>query len=221
MYGTPRLPTIDETMMRWPAPWRRKTGSAARVGVIGAEVVDVQQLPHLVGRHLVDRARDAEAGVADHDVEAAEALDPRAPTSPSMSALARHVGDHRQRLAAGRVDLRRNRVQPIGAPRADHDRRAVARQPQRRRAADAGGRAGDRDNTHLFRSLQLSATARAEARPTPDLRAEAAPNPPDQRVARTTDLTRRAHSTRPTDQRAEARPDHPTQRAEGATTYAT
>ena len=30
IYGTPRLPTIDETMQMWPRLCRRKTGSAAR-----------------------------------------------------------------------------------------------------------------------------------------------------------------------------------------------
>ena len=31
MYGTPRWPTIDETTMMWPVPWRLKTGSAALI----------------------------------------------------------------------------------------------------------------------------------------------------------------------------------------------
>src|SRR6185436_5883268 len=43
--------------------------------VVGAEVVDVHQLPHLLRRDVVDGAVDAEAGVAHHHVEPAERLD--------------------------------------------------------------------------------------------------------------------------------------------------
>ena len=45
--------------------------------------------------------------------------------------LARDVGDDRQHLAAGSPDLVRSAFEPIGAPRADHERRAV---PASRRA---------------------------------------------------------------------------------------
>ena len=86
---------------------------------------------------------------------------------------ARDVGDHRQRLAAGRDDLGRHRLEPIGAPRADGHRGAVARQPQRRRASDSGRCAGDRDDTShrariALRSLGSSALglrAATNARP--------------------------------------------------------
>ena len=83
---------------------------------------------------------------------------PKRSTRPRDEALhvaaARHVGDDRQRLAAGGDDLGGDRVEPIRAPRADRHRRAVARQPERRRAADARRRAGDRDDAHL---VQLTA----------------------------------------------------------------
>ena len=81
---------------------------------------------------------------------------------PIHVGTARHVGDKRQRLAAGGDDLGGDRFEPIRAPRADRDRRAVAREPDRRRAPDARRRAGDRDDTHLvkltaFTLAQLSA----------------------------------------------------------------
>ena len=38
--------------------------------------------------------------------------------------LASHVGDDGEGLAAGGDDLRRDRVQPIGSPRTDDERRA-------------------------------------------------------------------------------------------------
>ncbi len=64
-----------------------------------------------------------------------------------------------------RRDLGSHRVETIGAPRADRHRRAVARQPQRGRAADSRGRPRDRDHSHLV-SLPLNATLTTKTRRT-------------------------------------------------------
>ena len=130
MNGTPRLPTIDETMMMWPALLARNTRRAARAAWKVPSVVDLEQLPHLVGR-TVDGAVDAEAGVADHHVEPAEPLDRGAPrTRPCRRRASRRRP--RAGLAAGGGDLGGHGSQPIRPPRADGNRRAIARQPQRR-----------------------------------------------------------------------------------------
>ena len=46
MYGTPRLPTIDETMMMWPRPLAPEDGQRRARRVVGAHVVDVEQPLH-------------------------------------------------------------------------------------------------------------------------------------------------------------------------------
>ena len=65
--------------------------------------------------------------------------------------------------AAGGGDLRGDRVEAIGAPRADRDAGAVARQPERGRAADAGRGAGDRDDTRFAIGVSLLRTATSES----------------------------------------------------------
>src|SRR5215471_7741496 len=110
IYGTPRLPTIDEvTATLPPEGGERGAGRIER-----AEVVDVHQLPHLVRADVVDRAVDAEAGIAHHHVEPAEAFH-RPFDEARHRRFAGDVGDERQRLAACRRDLAREGLKPVGA----------------------------------------------------------------------------------------------------------
>jgi hypothetical protein len=128
-------------------------------GVVGAEVVDVHQLLHLVRRDLVDRAVDAEAGVAHHDVEAAEALHGGGDQGIHVR-LARHIRHDRQRLAAGARDFFGHFVEPIRTPGAKYQGCPVAREPHSRRAADAGrGARNGHDGLHPF-SLTIARTTK-------------------------------------------------------------
>ena len=56
------------------------------------------------------------------------------------------------------------RVEPIARARADDERRAVAREPQRRRAPDAGRGAGDRDDSHWQTWCTENSLGKAEVR---------------------------------------------------------
>src|SRR5437763_1497101 len=49
----------------------------------------------------------------------------------------------RDRPSAARLDPLRERLQPVHAPRREHDRGALARERDRRPLPEAGGRAGD------------------------------------------------------------------------------
>ena len=104
-------------------------------------------LLHLIRRDVVDGAVDAEARVAHHHVEPAELLD-RLRDEHVHVVFAGDVGDNGKRASAGRHDFRGDRVEPVAAAGADRDRRAVAREAQGGRASDAGGGAGDGDDTH-------------------------------------------------------------------------
>ena len=70
---------------------------------------------HCVGRHVGDVGEDADAGVVDEDVEAAEAGDGRGDRALDLG-VAAHVGLQRlDRRRAGGFDLRR--APPTDAPR--------------------------------------------------------------------------------------------------------
>ena len=114
-------------------------------GEVGAQVVDVDELLHLIGADVFDRAGDAEPGVAHHHVEPPEPLD-RARHERLHVGFARHVGGDRQRRAAAGGDLRRERVEAIDAPRAHDHRGPLPREPQRRRASDPCRCARDGDD---------------------------------------------------------------------------
>src|SRR5262249_32510333 len=60
----------------------------------------------------------------------------------------------RKRIASGGPDLVRHLLQPLAPPRAQRNRRMVACGAQRRRAADAGGAAGD--GNHFGHAEELS-----------------------------------------------------------------
>src|SRR6185436_21130835 len=82
-----------------PEDWQRRA-----CGEIGTEVIDVDELPHLIRPDLVDRARDAEPRVADHDVEPAELLDASS-DQPLHGVLVSHVRHDWQRMTPLRLDL--------------------------------------------------------------------------------------------------------------------
>jgi hypothetical protein len=114
-------------------------------------------MAHLLGRDVIERSVDAEAGVGHHHVEAAE---------PRERAIGEHlqvvrvcnVGDDRQRLTARGRDLRRRRVESIAAPRADDEFRAVARKPDGRCPADTRRRSGNCNDTHHAASITFPKT---------------------------------------------------------------
>ena len=96
-----------------------------------------------VGRRVLDGAVVAEAGIADHDVEAAERRSALRSTSRGTS-----VSEVTSMATASARPPRRANVadgllEPVRAPRAEHDRDAGAREMPRHRQADARGGARD------------------------------------------------------------------------------
>jgi hypothetical protein len=87
----------------------------------------------------------AEPRVADHDVETPELVHGRADKSLHVF-FTSDISHHRKRTPLERFDLAHDRDQPILAAGGDDDRRSVAGDAERGRAADAGGRPRDRDN---------------------------------------------------------------------------
>ena len=142
MKGTPRLPTIDDTMMRWPWPWRLNTGTRGACGVESAEVVDVNEPAHLRRRHLVDRAGDAEPGVAHHHVEPPELLD--CATDQIVHVLfARDVGHQRNGVATDGFNLGGKARELASSACRQDEGCAVAAEPERGRASDTGRCSGN------------------------------------------------------------------------------
>ena len=144
-YGTPRLPTIEEMTITWPWPCRRKIG-APRARVVGAEIVDVDELVHLRRRDVVDAPGNAESRVAHDHVEAFEPRDrarDQADSCRSRPSRRRRRGVPGRRRAdpppqARRVGLR---------ARAEDDSGAAARQAQRGRAGSMPPMRRDDDNS--------------------------------------------------------------------------
>ena len=95
-----------------------------------------------------NRPFDAEAGVADHDVQPAALVEDARDERPHLL-LVGHVGRQGQRPPPGSGNLAGQRVQPIAAPRGQHDRHPRARERHGRGAPDAGGSA--RDDGHAAR----------------------------------------------------------------------
>ena len=155
MNGTPRLPTIEETMIRWPAPWRRKTRQRGARGVVGAEVVDVEELSHLVGGDGVDRAGNAEPGVANHDVQPPNRSTVRR-TSSSMSCSLVTSATIGIACPPAVVDFATRRRRADRPPCANRERRAVARETHSRRTADSGRGSCYRDDMGGCHPLQDS-----------------------------------------------------------------
>jgi len=86
-----------------------------------------------------------DAGVVDDDVDASEPLE-RAGRECLDEAVGRDVAGHGLRRAARRDALARDRIQPVGAPRGQHDRRAARREVDRDLPPDPRRCAGDDDD---------------------------------------------------------------------------
>ena len=80
-----------------------------------------------VGWCVVERAVEADAGVADHHVEAAERLD-RARDELLHVSVDRDVAWHRERVSARTRQLPHEIVQPVLTPGRQHHRRAIPRE---------------------------------------------------------------------------------------------
>ena len=142
----PRRVRRDRAVVDDPAPARRlrlhlperRLRAQERAGQ-----VDVDDVPPLLERQVLERAADADAGVVEQQVDAAE----RAPCVAANSASHRRrvgdVGRHRERarrVAAG-VDDRL--LQRLASAARQRDAPAVAQQRDGDGLADAGAGAGD------------------------------------------------------------------------------
>ena len=122
--------------------WQRRPGA-----VHAAEEVRVHDAAEDLRRDVLERPEHANTGVVHPDVDVPEAIERAACQHPHRALLA-HVGRHGERLAAARAAVLDDAGQRRLAPRAHHDRRTLAREGHRRRAADAAR--GARDHDHRF-----------------------------------------------------------------------
>ena len=146
MNGTPRLPTMEDTMIRWPLrlpPEDRQRGAS---GEVGAHVVHVEELLHLRRLRSGRWRRRCRSPALQTITSRRPNRSTAAATSASMSCARVTSAAHGDRLAAGALDLCSDLGEPVHAAGADGERRAIAGQPHGRRAPDAGRRAGDRDD---------------------------------------------------------------------------
>lgn len=129
----------DRDDLPFTAPFQVRDRGASgqeRCGQVGGE----GRLP-LDQRQSLDRPALAAPDVGDHDIEPAELghhpLDRR-----TERCFVGHIGGQCQRPPARCGDLTGHRVQPLGAPRDQPDRRTLARQRHRGRAPHARTRPG-------------------------------------------------------------------------------
>jgi len=107
-----------------------------------AQQVDVDEPLHLVGLELLDGGVDADRGVVDPGVDAAEALH-GALCQPLDLLAVGHVGDHDFGLPAQALDLCSEFEQCLLVARGEHHRGPPPRHLEGCLAPDALGRAGD------------------------------------------------------------------------------
>ena len=123
--------------MMSPPPCAQHVRHRRRAGVERAEQVDVDDPAVFVDVALLDAAGLHDARRIDQDVDAAELGDGILDRLDRIG-LDRHVAGQRQRLAAGRLDLRGQPVEPVRAAGGYGDGRARRGQGNRRRRADPG-----------------------------------------------------------------------------------
>jgi hypothetical protein len=104
----------------------RRAAAQERRGQVGADDL----LPQLE-RHVVDRGRVGDPGVVDQHVDGAEARDGLGEQGVDRG-LVGHVGGHRERFAAHRLEPLDEPGKPLGAPRREHDPGALATNATRR-----------------------------------------------------------------------------------------
>ncbi len=102
-------------------------------------------IPILDGGFFERADRAAEAGIVVHDVEAAEFLD-RAIDGALDVLLAGDIGELENRVAAVLLAIAHRGLAAFLVEVGDDDGRALAREPDGRRASDAARRAGDDRN---------------------------------------------------------------------------
>ncbi len=107
--------------------------------------VDVHHLLHLLGRHLIEFTVEAEPGVAHHHVQPSELRDGGVDEARHVGGLC-HVGRNGEHPASGLANLGDHRIKAVRGAGADGDCRSVAREAQRRGAADAGRGSSDGDD---------------------------------------------------------------------------
>jgi len=110
-----------------------------------APEIDLEQLAHVFDGDAVDAPIHAGAGVVDPGVEAAECLLRRRGDGGAVRLLG-HVGDNRNRLAAGDGDLLHELAKRRLAAGGEHQARALRCSATRGGQADARCRAGDDDD---------------------------------------------------------------------------
>ncbi len=125
----------------------RRAGAQERRGQVGLDDL-VPQLE----RHFVDRGAIGDAGVVDQHVDGAEALD-RAIEQVLHRGFVGHVGRDRERFGAHALELRHQRLEPLGAARGEHDLGALAGEDERTGLADARAGAGDHHDATLQDTL--------------------------------------------------------------------
>jgi len=83
--------------------------------------------PGRLSVRVLDRPEQHDAGVVDHDVQASQLVDGPRDQRPHLL-LVGDVGLDGQRAAASPLDLRGERVEPVGAARRDRDGGAAGRE---------------------------------------------------------------------------------------------
>ncbi len=121
----------------WPAALLAHQRQRGVRAVEEAEHVDLDHLAPLAGVGALDRAEQHHAGVVDERVDPPEPV-LRGLDEPARLLLGRDVDGDRGGRAALSLDLLGERVDAIGAPRAERDGGAGLRAEQRGRGADPG-----------------------------------------------------------------------------------
>ena len=106
----------------------------------GPDHLGVEMADEVVGRGLVEPAGEMRAGIAHHDVDAAEALDDILDQGRDVGRLA-EIGHEAFGLAG--AHLRQRGVEPLALAAADRDPAALLAEPARDRETDPAGAAGD------------------------------------------------------------------------------
>ena len=145
MYGPGAKAPTEATFITTPRPRAPCRAGSGRVSSTSALDVQPDLLQLALDRQRVEAADGAEAGVVHQPVDGEPAaLDVRRRARRAAPGRVRSRGDRRARATfALALDLARERLQPVGAARDQHDVPAVAREPARERRADAARRAGD------------------------------------------------------------------------------
>ena len=117
-------------------------------GAQDAEDVGLELAPVVLEPETIHAADDAEAGVRHHDVDPPQGLHGDRRRALHVAVHGDVAGDG-ERAPAPRLDLRRERPEPVETPRGEHNVGAPTRELARERRTDARRRPRDQD--HLAR----------------------------------------------------------------------